>query len=109
MSVILDFSFNNPMIRDYFNGSEKYVPTSELLYVHSHPLIQPNFVAQVEYLINETAEKMSTKKGSPVNKFIQLAQSLGKLLPILSDSNAAEALVILREIYQFCNKVIGKV
>lgn len=110
MSVITDFSMKNPFIAAYFKGSDTYIPTSELMYIHSHPLIQPNFLNEIEALINQTAEIFAVRnlKGGPANRFAHLAESLGKLLPILSESNAAEALVILREIYKFCNKIIGK-
>lgn len=107
MSVIQDFSFNNPLIRDYFEGQGHYAPVPELMYIHSHPLIHPNFLSDIEALVNHTAQVLEEKnmKSGPVNRFVHLAQSLGKLLPILSESNASEALIVLREIYQFCRKL----
>ena len=107
---ILDFSFNNPRIRNYFEGSDEYVPVEELLYVHSHPLVRPNFLAQIESILNLTAEHIIEKsmKGKPINKFVQLTENLGKLLPGISKENSAEVLKVLREIYSHCGKVTGK-
>lgn len=110
MSVIMDFSFKNPMISDYFKGSDKYVPVPEMMYIHSHPLVMPNFIAEIEELINNTHGVLLSKnvKQGSSNRLVQLAQSLGKLLPILDDNNAAEALCVLREIYKLCLVITGK-
>ena len=110
MSVVLDFSFKNPLIRDYFKGKDDYIPVSELMYIHSHPLVTPNFLAEIEVLLNQTSEIALSKrmKDRALQRIIYLTQSLGKLLPLLSESNATEALILLREIYKFCNVVIGK-
>lgn len=109
MSVIMDFSLDNPLIREYFEGSDRYAPVAELLYVHSHPLVTPNFVSQIERQINDTAEFMAKKNmKSAVNRFITLAENLGKQLPLNSGTDASEALKTLREIYQYCNKITGK-
>lgn len=110
MSVIMDFSFNNPLIKNYFEGSDEYIPVAELMYVHSHPLIHPNFLHDIERLLNQTLEVIVRKniKGGLHSKFLHLTQSLGKLLPLTAESNAAEALTVLREIYVFCNKIIAR-
>ena len=107
---IIDFSFNNPRIREYFEGSDEYIPSEELVYVHTHPLIRPNFLAQLESIVNLTAEHIIEKsmRGKPVNRFIQLTENLGKLLPGISKDNSAEVLKVLRDIYSHCGKVTGK-
>jgi hypothetical protein len=111
MSTITDFTFNNPFIRDYFLGSDEYVPVPEFLYIHTHPLVKPNFMLEIEETINRTSEylQMKNMKGTSVTKFLHLAQSLGAVLPIQDESKASEALKILREIYLFCIKITGKV
>jgi hypothetical protein len=110
MSVITDFTFNNPFIKNYFLGSDEYVPVAEFMYVNSHPLVRPNFIGDVEALIEQTAEFMFARsmKGGPVNRLATLAQNLGTLLPVQDESKAAEALKVLREIYTLCNKIIAK-
>lgn len=110
MTTLADFSLSNIQISHYFSGSDAYTPTSELLYVHSHPLVRPNFLAEIEVLINQASEVMVQRKmtGAPVEKFTKLAQSLGSQLPELNDKNAAAVLGTLREIYWLCKTVIGK-
>lgn len=108
--MIADFSFNNLQIKAYFEGSDSYVPTGELLYIHQHPLIRPNFLAEIEGMLNETGVVLLNKKstGAVVNKFTALAIDLSKQLPTLTASNAASVLGTLREIYQLCKKITGK-
>lgn len=109
MSAITDFSFNNPLISKYFLGSDDYVPVAEFMYINSHPLIQPNFISQIEVIINETSEYLSRKnmKGGPVSKFVHLAQRLGAVLPAHTEKQAAEALKVLRELYSLCKQITG--
>lgn len=110
MSVLADFSLNNLQIKQYFNGSDDYVPTSELLYVHTHPLVRPNFLSEIEVLINKASQVMVERNitGVPVQRFTALAQELGRQLPELTEKNAPAVLNTLREIYKLCNTVIGK-
>jgi hypothetical protein len=110
MTTLADLSFTNLQIKRYFEGSNEYVPVSELLYVHSHPLVRPNFLAQIESLINQTAQVMVEKKttGAPVEKFTKLAQDLGRQLPNLTTKNAPQVLETLRQIYQLCRIITGK-
>jgi hypothetical protein len=102
----MDFSFNNPLIKAYFEGSDDYAPTSELMYIHTHPLVTPNFLAEIEHQVLVTAHFMLDKgmKGNIQNRFVNLAQRLGTLLPV-EESGASEALRVLRELHQFCNKI----
>ena len=111
--MAIDLSFNNSQIKAYFEGSDSYVPSSELLYIHTHPLVRPNFLTDLEVLIVNATEEMVAKniRGAIVDKFTQLAISLGTLLPELSnmdDAKAKEAAVkmmpTLRELYQLAMK-----
>lgn len=106
----IDFSLKNTLISDYFKGKTDSQPLAEFTYIHAHPLVQPNFVSEIETLIHLTAEFMVSKNmvGKPVNKLFTLAESLGKLLPMDTEDKASEALGVLREVYQFCNKLTGK-
>jgi hypothetical protein len=110
MTTLADFSFSNLQIRQYFEGSNEYIPTSELLYVHAHPLVTPNFLAELEALVNQTSQLMSQKnmKGIVVERFVKLAQDLGRQLPSLTKDNAEVVLSTLREVYKMCNAIIGK-
>lgn len=104
-----DLSLNNALIRGYFTGKESTPPVSELLYVHSHPGIRPNFLSQLELIINKTALHMANRNitGSPVQKFTHLTIRLGQILPGLNQENAAEALETLKQIYKLCVEVAG--
>lgn len=104
-----NLSINSPQVKDYFSGKGTYVPTGELLYIHTHPLIQPNFLADLEQFINQTAAYMVARNmaGKPVERFTIMATKLGRTLPDLNASNAAQALDVLREIYRLCTKVTG--
>lgn len=106
---IADLSLDSPRIRQYFAGDDSYVPTSELLYVHTHPLVQPNFVADIERIVNTTAIYLMGRgmTGKPVERFTELAVRLGSLLPDLNKENAAEALGTLRDVYSLCLKITG--
>lgn len=110
MTALADFSLTNPQIKRYFEGSDEYVPVSELLYVHTHPLIRPNFLADIESLINQTTHVMVEKKmeGAPAEKFVKLAQDLGKQLPELTRENGPKVLSTLRKIYKLCKAITGK-
>lgn len=106
---IADLSLEGPGIRKYFSGDDSYIPISELLYVHTHPLVQPNFVADIERIVNSTAVYLMGRgmSGKPVERFTELAVRLGGLLPDLNRENAAEALEALRDVYLLCLKITG--
>lgn len=107
--MIADFTFNNKMIRDYFEGDNSYLPTSELIYLHEHPLIKHSFLIEMEKLINKTSEFLVKKnyQGAMVNKFINLTISLGAELPTINKQNAPNVLEILRKIYILCNTLLN--
>ena len=105
----VNLSLTAPRIAAYFKGDNSYLPTSELLYVHTHPLVEPNFLAEIESVVSITADDMARRNvtGKPVERFAEMAQRLGKLLPDLTQDNAAEALETLRDIYTLCKKITG--
>ena len=107
--TVVDLSFSNPSIRDYFNSKTDDAPVSELLYLHSHPLVQPNFLGQIESLINRTADLMEQKvmTGKPVERLTILTAKLGRKLPEVTKENAPEILDIIRDIYRLCCKITG--
>lgn len=104
MPGLMDFSFNNSQIFDFFKGSDTYVPTSEFLYLHSHPLIKPNFLDQIEAMINKATIKVKSRNinGVLVNQLVQMTKDLGVELSSVTEENAAQILVILRKVYSTC-------
>ena len=105
----VDLSFANPDIQDYFNAKSETPPVSELLYLHTHPLIQPNFLGQIEELINVTGDMMEQKAmtGKPIERLTILTTKLGRKLPGITKENAPEILDIIRDIYRLCCKLTG--
>lgn len=106
--ALADFSFDNPQISGYFKGSDEYIPTSELIYIHSHPLVKPNFLDDLEYLILRTAQLIEQKniRGAVIEKFATLAMKFGAELPTINEENAPTILSHLREIYQLCTALL---
>jgi hypothetical protein len=106
--ALLDLSFNNVNIANYFNGDNSYIPSSELMYIHSHPLIRPNFLTDISTLINTVSVTMQSKgvTGMPVEDLAGYAKELAAELQSLSESNAPAALDLLRKIYVYCNNLL---
>jgi hypothetical protein len=106
--ALVDLSFNNLSIANYFNGSNEYVPVTELMYIHTHPLIRPNFLVDIETLINQVIVKISEKPitGMPATTLANYAIQLATELQSLSEENAPVVLGLLRNIYTYCNNVI---
>lgn len=107
---IVDLSLKNESIKDYFLGSDFYVPVSELIYVHEHPMIRPNFLADLEVIILRTSKLMEDKniKGKVVDKFLNLTIKLGQELPVISKENAPRILSTLRAVYMLCTKLLER-
>jgi hypothetical protein len=106
--ALADFSLENPQIKAYFEGSDKYIPSSELMYIHTHPLVKPNFLDQLEALILKTTVLIQSKniRGSIIDKFVALATKFGAELPNINRENAPTILSHLREIYKLCNGLL---
>lgn len=104
----IDFSFNNDLIRAYFEGSNDYVPSSELIYLHEHPLIKGSFLTEIERMINETSSLLHRKnmQGPIVQRFIEYSIRLGAELPIIDEQTAPRILEELRNIYSLCNGLL---
>lgn len=97
------------MIRDYFEGDDSYIPVSELIYLHEHPLIRQSFLVEIERLINTVSEYLVKRntQGAVVNKFIDLTIKLGAELPTVNKQNAPIILDLLRKIYTMSNKLLN--
>lgn len=103
-----DFSFNNPDIKKYFEGDDSCAPIRELLYLHTHPLVQPNFLIEINNLVIQAGNKLISKNISATSKMVQdledICIKLGQTLP--EDTSSAEkALPHLRDLYNICTKI----
>lgn len=109
MENTLDFTItSNTQIRDYFNGSDSYVPSSELIYLHEHPLIHATFLREIEVLVNKSALCIAKHnvQGAIINKFVTLTKNLGTLLDNVNQESAPKILNELREIYKLSNSLL---
>jgi hypothetical protein len=95
----------NEAIRNFLNGDDSYVPTSEILYLHSRPLLRPNFITQIQDLVDEVAVhvKNTGLKGQPITDLgicaIELGVELGKGL---QEENLTKIAFTFRKIYKIC-------
>lgn len=92
--MLVDFTFKNELIKKYFQGDNSYVPISELIYLHEHPLIKESFLVELERKINRAAEVMAARnlQGKVVNRFIESTMNLGALLPKVDQESAPKIL-----------------
>ena len=99
---------SNEGIRNYFYGSDKYIPTSELIYLSTRPMIRPNFMTEVEDLVKETTQYISEKglNGFALDQLTEYAIELANLLPEITQENASKVLEALRGIYILCNDTL---
>lgn len=105
----MDLTFNNELIKKYFDGDDSYVPSSELMWLHEHPMVRPNFLTELEELILEAGEviKKHNLVGYHTDQFTEIAIRIGQRLPIITDQTAPEILQAMREIYKLSNELIG--
>jgi hypothetical protein len=107
--MIIDFTFKNSLIKEYFEGDDSYIPSSELMYLHEHPLVKESFLIEIERMINEVAVKMSNRnmQGPVVEKFVASTIALGAELPNVTKQNAPKILSHLRDIYKLCKGLLN--
>lgn len=108
----MDFSFKNTLIKDYFEGSNSdtklYTPSSELIYLHEHPLIRHSFLVELESMILKTSQVIEDRniKGIVLEQFIEYTKELGRQLPTINADNAPQILNSLRKIYRLCKSLL---
>lgn len=109
MTTLIDFTFTNKSIKAYFDGDDTYIPSSELIYLHSHPLIKPSFLTEIDKRIMECTEFMLkvNMKGRVLDTFIESTKKIGAELPNLTQQNAPIVLKELRTVYKLCNQLLG--
>lgn len=105
----MDFSFQNTKISKFFNGSDEDPPIDELVYLHTHPLIRPNFLVELDDITIKAGQRLKAKKitGYPIQEMIRIASEIGKTLPMLDKDNALIALVEMRNLYNLCLSLLN--
>jgi hypothetical protein len=108
--AITDFTLNNPLIKGYLEGTSEYVPSGELLYVHTH-FISNNFLSGIEKmvaqadLVIQSADKNSGKR-TLGKKLIRATNELLVLVPQISPETAPRVLSVLKDVYKISKRII---
>lgn len=112
MTKTYDFTIKgNEGIRNYFSGNNSYVPIPEILYLHDRPLLRPNFLTEIQDLVEETGKYLKEKNitGYVLDKLSEYAITLANTLPDVTKDNAELVLGTLRDIRHLCkNTLPGK-
>lgn len=98
----MDLSFKNQAIKNFFEErDDTYIPTAELMYIHTHPLVNPNFVLEIDLSLLSILEEMASGKvpEKAISRLTDLVIKLGKLMPEVTENNCEDILFTLREIY----------
>lgn len=101
----MDLTFENQLIKNYFEGDNSYVPSRELIWLHEHPQVRPNFLTELEELVLDVGKIMKKYNlaGHHIEKLMDIAIRIGQRLPIITDETAPEILHAMREAYKICN------
>lgn len=106
----MDFTLNNQLIKDFFEGDDSYIPSGELMYLHEHPLVSPNFLTELEGLILQAGGVIQKHniKGYPISELEALAIEIGKYLPEITVDNAPLILKAMRKTYRISKDLLEK-
>ena len=106
-----DFTLANPNILAFFEGSDDYIPVGEVIYLHEHPLITPNFVQELDAMLLSVADKLAKISGTEkyTKTLEKIAITLGINLAdgVINREQATNILMALREAYEL-KKLIEK-
>lgn len=106
---MIDYTFNNTLIKGYFEGDDSYIPTGEIIYLHDHPLVTPNFMTELSQMIRDAGELMVKHKlGHYAEKLEKIAIRMGTQLPEVNEANATTILGTMREAYKLSNDLLRK-
>ena len=106
---MIDFTIEgNEGIRKFMEGSDDYLPVSELLYLHEHPLIKPTFLTQIMEKIATLPDDLPLRFPNSYETFgsrlVEATIKLVEALPELNEDTAKRVLLTLRDI----NNIVGE-
>jgi len=100
---------NNEGIRNFFeNGSDEYIPISEIIYIQTHPLIGKTFLTEISTEVTKVESIARNIPDAYLFKLRDIAIIIGKLLPTIDESNAEKILFELRHLYTLAKKLNAK-
>jgi hypothetical protein len=104
----MNYTLTNPKVEAYFKGDDTDPPVSELIYIHSHPMLHPTFLDEVDALLVTTAKHILAKNitGYPIQSLAEIAISIGTKMPTFNEGSAPLILTELRNLYVLCNHII---
>lgn len=93
----------NTNISNFLEGDDLYIPSGELIYLHIHPLIRPNFLTQIDDLVQKVGVKIIEKnvQGKVIEHLSSLAVEIGTNLED-PEGKAVQLMKSIRELYQLC-------
>lgn len=85
----------NQAIAKFLEGDDSYIPISEFTYLHDRPLLRPNFITQIEDLVNKVGAKIQKAKltGKPIEHLQSIAIQLGTQMDGPMTSTKADKVV----------------
>ncbi len=104
----MDYSLTNQKVQAYLSGDDSNPPISEFIYLHTHPLIRPNFLNEIEELVIKAGQHIKDKniKTHHVNRMVNIAISIGTKMPTFDEESAPLILKEIRDLYNICNQII---
>jgi hypothetical protein len=102
------FLLSAPNIKRYFDTGEN-PPISELLYLHTHPLILPNFLSEINDMIKVTTDKIIANniQGKPIGELVRICEELKEDIVHLDNETGLRVLSNYRDLYNLCEGVIN--
>jgi hypothetical protein len=104
---------NNQGIKEFFEGKDTYIPTSELNYLRKHPLVRPNFLTQIDDLLIGSISKLEKANYTGISfkkELEDIAIRIGT--NVAADENtegieeqSKEILFALRDLRNLCLKI----
>ena len=115
VDAFVSVGFDNPAIRNYFEGTGDYVPESETTYALDHPLVTPNFIGEIEVFLNLTLDIAMETQAGQVDGSSALSARLDLAIQNFSAAMAADGgspktssvLPFLKELYAVCKEITG--
>lgn len=98
-------------IQKFFQGDDSCIPVSEFMYLHTRPLLRPNFLTEINDLVEKVGQKIIAIKlsGKPIESLESMAIKLGGLMDgEMTEDKAKATLLTLRDLHKLCTELDKK-
>lgn len=98
----------NENLNNFFNKDSDFVPVAEFMYIHSHPLIRPNFLTEITDKSTEAMEIILDRgiKGKTIEDLERVGVILGENILDVTEEKAKTIMLVLRDLYKLSNTII---